>query len=103
MAVLYGNNAFSILVLSTKKRDSSFLKKVFVFQKIYFKVEVLKTFKIFTNFHIKTCQSVTRRAILKIPRTVFIEESMYFLLGLNETSKKKCFPVLRQKPTQILA
>ena len=31
MAVLYGNDAFSILVRSTKKWYSSFLKKVFVF------------------------------------------------------------------------
>ena len=31
MAVLYGNDAFSILVRSTKERYSSFLKKVFVF------------------------------------------------------------------------
>ena len=30
MAVLYENDAFSILVLSTKKRYSSFFKKVFV-------------------------------------------------------------------------
>ena len=48
MTVLYGNDAFSILVLSTKKRYSSFLKKVFVFQKICFKVKVLKMFKNFT-------------------------------------------------------
>ena len=33
-AVLYGNVAFSVLVLSTEKRYSSFLKKVFVFEKI---------------------------------------------------------------------
>ena len=46
MKVLYGNDAFSILVLSTKKEYSSFLKNVFVFQKIYFKVKLLKTFKI---------------------------------------------------------
>ena len=32
MVVLYGNDAFSILVLSTKKRYSSFLKKFFVFR-----------------------------------------------------------------------
>ena len=53
MAVLYGNDAFSILVLSTKNRYSSFLKKVFVFQKICFKIKVLKTFKISTDFHRK--------------------------------------------------
>ena len=47
MAVFYENDAFSILVLSTKKGYSSFLKKVFIFQKICFKVKVLKRFKIF--------------------------------------------------------
>ena len=34
MVLLYGNDTFSILVLSTKKRYSSCLKKVFDFQKI---------------------------------------------------------------------
>ena len=43
MAILYGNDAFSILVLSTKKRR--FLKKVSIFQKIGFIVKVLKTLK----------------------------------------------------------
>ena len=50
MAVLYENDVFQILVLSTKKRYSSSLKKVFVFQKICFKVKILKTFKISTDF-----------------------------------------------------
>ena len=71
MTVLHGSDAFSILVLSTKKRHSSFLKKVFVFQKICFKVKVLKSFKISTYCHIKACQSLKRRAILKISNTVF--------------------------------
>ena len=31
-AVLYGNDVFSILVLSTKKRYFGFLEKVFVFK-----------------------------------------------------------------------
>ena len=52
MTVWYGNDAFSMLVLSTKKRYSCFLKKVFIFQKICFKVKVLKTFKVFTAFQI---------------------------------------------------
>ena len=47
MAVVYENDAFSILVLSSKERYSSFLIKVFVFQKTCFKVTALKTFKIF--------------------------------------------------------
>ena len=46
---LYGNRAVLILVLSTKKHYFSFLKKVFIFQKIYFKVKVLKTLKISTD------------------------------------------------------
>ena len=71
MAVLYGSDALSILVLSTKKWYSSFLLKVFVFQKIRFKAKVLKTFKLFTDCHIKTCPSLKRKAILKVPGTVF--------------------------------
>ena len=43
MAVLYENNAFSILVFSTKKWYSSFLKKGFRFP------EKLKMFKISTD------------------------------------------------------
>ena len=71
MTVFYGNDAFFILVLSTKKCFSSFLKKVFVFQKIYFRVKVLKTFKIPNDCHIKTCLSLKLRAIRKISSTVF--------------------------------
>ena len=70
IAVLYGNDASSISVLSTKKQYSSFLKKVFDCQKICFKVKVLKTFKIFTDCHMKTCQSLKQRAILKVSSTV---------------------------------
>ena len=57
--VLYGNDVFSVFVLSAKKRYSSF------------KVKVLKTFKISTDCHMKTCWSLKRRAILKIRGTVF--------------------------------
>ena len=46
-----------------------FFKNVFVFQKI--KANVFKTFKNFTDFHIKTCWSLKQRAILKILGTVF--------------------------------
>ena len=56
--VLYGNVAFSILALSTKK----------YFQKIYFKV---KTIKISSDCHIKTSRVLKRKAILKIASTVF--------------------------------
>ena len=101
MAVLYGNDAFSVLVLLTKKLYSNFLKKVFVFQKTCYKVKVLKKFKVSTERHMKTCRSLKRRAILKILSIIFFEEPMLFLLALKSTSKKKRFQVLIQKPTQI--
>ena len=83
MAVLYGNDAFLIFGLSTKKRYSSFLKLVSDLQKICFKVKVLKSFKVFTDCHIKTCRSLKRRAVLKIPSNCFLEESMLYLLALK--------------------
>ena len=69
--ILYGNVAFSSLVISTKKRWSSFLEKVFVFQKICFKVKLLNTFKGSSYFRVKTRLTLERRAILKIPNTDF--------------------------------
>ena len=69
-AVLYGNAMLSILVLSTKNRYSSFLKRVCDFQKIYFKVKVLKSFEIFSDCHIKPCRSLKWKAILKIPSII---------------------------------
>ena len=69
-AALHGNDPFLILVLSTKKQYSSFFKKLFVFQKICFPIAALKTFKISRNCCIKTCRSLKRRAILKIPSTI---------------------------------
>ena len=44
-AVFYGNIAFLILVLSSKKKFTSFLKNGLVFQKTYFKVKVMKRSK----------------------------------------------------------
>ena len=70
-AVLYGNIAISILALWTKKQLPGFLKKVFVFQKISFKVKVVKTFKISSGCHIKSYRSFKQRAISKIRKTVF--------------------------------
>ena len=70
-AVLNENNMLSILVVSTKKQHCSFFKKVFAFQNICFKVKVLKTYETFTDCHIKTCRSLKRRAILKIPSAIF--------------------------------
>ena len=66
------------LSASTKKQYSSFLSKVFVFQKICFKVKVFETFKISTDYHIKTCRSLKGRTILKIPSTVFWKDLCSF-------------------------
>ena len=66
MAVLNGNDALSILVLSTKNRYSSFLKQSFRFPENLVNVKVLKTLKIFNDCHIKIYRSLKRRAILKI-------------------------------------
>ena len=71
ITILFVLTLVSDRVVSTKKRYSSFLRKVFVFQKICFKAKVLKKFETFTDCHIKTCRSLKRRAILKIPSTVF--------------------------------
>ena len=71
MTDLYVNDSFSMIVLSTKKLYFSFLKKFFIIQKICFKVKVLKTLKVSTDYHIKACRSLKGRAILKIPSTVF--------------------------------
>ena len=54
-----------------------FSEKFFVFQKIWFKVKVLKTFETFTDCHIKTCRSLKRRAILKIPSTKFCRKNYW--------------------------
>ena len=101
-ADLNGNDVLSILVVSTKKRFSSFLKKIFAFQKICFKVKVLKTFETFTDCHIKTCRSLKRRAILKIPSTIFYKNLYCFRWFKNKNSKKKLFQMLSQKLTQVL-
>ena len=81
----------------------SFLKKDFVFQKIRFKVKVLKTFKIATDCYIKTCRSLKRRVILKIPSIAFQKNLCSFCWLQNETSTKNPFPVLRQKPPSNFA
>ena len=70
MAVLYGIDAFSILVPSTKKRYSSILKKAVVFQKICFKSESIENVQN-VHCHIKACRSLKRKVVLKIPSAIF--------------------------------
>ena len=72
MAVLYGNDALSDdECFRLKSGTPVFMKKVFVFQSICFKVKILKTFKISSYCHIKACRSLKWRAILKVPNTAF--------------------------------
>ena len=84
----------SILVFSTKKWYSSFLKSVCLFQKIYFKVKVLKLFKMSSDCHIKACRSLKWRAILKIP---ILKEPMLFLLALKWNLYEKAFSCVKTK------
>ena len=101
MAVLNGNDAFSIFVFLTKKLYSSFLKNVFPFQKIYFRVKVLKMFKLFTDCDIKTYRSLKRRAVLKIS-IIFFTRNYALSVGFKMKPLKKAFSSdLRQKPIQI--
>ena len=83
MTVLYENRAFSILALSTKKQYPSFLIKVFVFQKICFKVKVLKTFKISTDCHIKNMPISQMEDYFEVFDFSFLEEPNLFLLALK--------------------
>ena len=94
MVVLYGNDAFWILVPSTKKWFSSFLKKVF--QNICFKVKVLKTFKISTDCHIKTCRSFKRRVILKSP-VLFFRRTYALSVGFKIKPLRKAFSSVKTK------
>ena len=75
MAVLYGNDVFSIFVLSTKKRYSSFLKNVF-------NIKVLKTFQFSTDCHIHMPISQTE-GYFENPKYGCLEERRLFLLALK--------------------
>ena len=70
-----------------------FLKKVFVLQKISFKVKVLKTFKIFTICDVKRGRSLKRRPILKIR---ILEEPMLFILALIGKFRNRRNDILAQ-------
>ena len=69
--VLHGTIAFSITVLSPKKQEPSFFKKVLAFQKTHFKISVLETLKISCVCCLKTYQSLKWRIIVQAPSAVF--------------------------------
>ena len=73
------------------------MKKYFLLQKSYIKVEGYKTFKISSDCHIKRCQTLKRRAIFKNWSTIFQRTSCFIIWFLNETSRKKRFRMFRQK------
>ena len=79
MTVLYENNAFSILVLSTKKLCSSFLKGFLFSRKFVSKFNYSKRTKL-TDCHIETCRSLKRRATFQ---KRLVGEPMLFLLALK--------------------
>ena len=69
-AVSY-ENVDSIVVLATKNRYSSFLKKVPVFQKTSLEHKLIKRFKISSDCHTKRCRSLVRSTVSKILLTSF--------------------------------
>ena len=73
---------------------SSFLKSVSIFQKIYFKVQASKSFKISSDCHIKACLYLKWRAILKIP---VLKKSRLFLLALKWNLYQKVFSCIKTK------
>ena len=94
-AVLDENIAFSILVLSTKTGYSSFLKRAYFFQKIGFKVKILKTFKIFSHSHIN-------RGVFKRSQVPFFRRTYALSVGFKRKPlRKSIFLNYNKNPTQI--
>ena len=93
MTDLYGSDVFSILVLSTKKLCFSFLKNVSVFQKICFKVKVLKTFKVSTDCHIKSANLLNGgsfwKSIVRFFRRAYVLSIDFKVRPLRKSVKKK--------------
>ena len=71
LTVLYESDAFSIFVLSTKKKVLQFFEKGSRYPENLLQSQMLKTSKISKDCHTNTCQSLKRRAILKIPSSIF--------------------------------
>ena len=88
-AILNVNDVFLILVVLTKKRNSIFFKKVFVFQKTCFKVKVLKAFETFSDCHKKNVPFSQTECYFQNPYSCFLEEPMLFPLAL--TLRKSVF------------
>ena len=95
MAILHGNDVFSILVHSSTKRYSSFLRKVFVFQKTCCKIQKLKmSYALSVGFKIKPlrqsvflCQDKTNsNCTVKVAKRSNRSFSVYLMDHLFQTS-----------------
>ena len=81
IAVLCENVLFYIVLPSAEVRFFNLLKKLFVFQKMGFKVQEMKTFKLSCNCQIQIYQSLKRMDIFECPSSRFLEELSFFLLS----------------------
>ena len=95
-AILCGNVAASILVLSTEKWYSNSLKKVLHFQKTCFKVKRLKPFKISGDFTYKYVDLLKVRLFWKSLVPLF--RGTYALsVGYNLNSLQRIFSLKKTK------
>ena len=95
--ILHKNVTFSILVHSTKRRYSSFLKKVFIFRKICFKVKVLKTLKISSDNHIKACRSLKRSELLWKSAVPVFRRTYAPSVGFKKKPLRQRFSCVKEK------
>ena len=79
---------------------SSFLEKVFVLQKICFKVKVLKTFKISTDYHIKHADLSNKGLFWK---KLSFRRSCTFSVGFKKKPPKKMFSSVKTKTNSNFA
>ena len=99
--VLYGNIAFSILLLSPRKQYSSFLIKLFLFQKTCFNFKAFKTLKISSCCRIKTYRFL--RGLFPIIYGRFLEAPVLFLLDLKWNLYDKAFVCVKTKTNAYFA
>ena len=103
LAVLCENVALLILVLSSKKTCSSFVKKVFVFHKFCFKVNVGKTLKISIGCHINKLANLSTNLLISQTKGYFenlqyrFQKTPCFLLSLRLNLYDKVFFYVKTK------
>ena len=80
---------------------TSFLKNVFIFHKICLKSKALKTFKISTDYHIKTCH-LSNRGPFRKSLVPFFRRVCALFVGFKMKPLGKTVLKLKQKQAQIL-